>query len=99
MPNKQSVYFLKPDQWRDIPAALDTIGIGNLIGRNDFVAIKIHFGEKGNKGYIKPELIKPVIKKIKELGAFPFVTDANTIYRGERTDAAHHLMLAAEHGT
>jgi uncharacterized Fe-S center protein len=98
MINKPFVYFLKPDQWRNIPEVLDKAGIGSIVLEHNLTAIKIHFGEKGNKGYIKPELIKPVIKKIKELGAFPFVTDANTIYRGERTDSVHHLMLAAEHG-
>lgn len=94
---KSTVYFLGLDRVKEIDSAMETAGINEIIDKNDFTAIKIHFGEKGNLGYVKPEFIKPVIKKLKEIGAIPFVTDANTIYRGERTDAVHHLMVAAEH--
>jgi len=91
------VYFLESENARELLGLLDAAGIALAIKQNDFTAIKIHFGEKGNIGYIKPETIKPVIQKIRAIGAIPFVTDANTIYRGQRTDAVHHLMLAAEH--
>ncbi len=92
-----TVHFLPPDKWKEIPSVMDTCGIGSIIKKDDFVAIKLHFGEKGNTGYVKAKFIKPIIKKVRELGAFPFVTDANTIYKGARTDAVHHLMVAAEH--
>jgi uncharacterized Fe-S center protein len=94
---KPLVHFIPIDKIRALAQALDTARLADVVKKNDFVAIKIHFGEKGNKGYVKPENIKPLIKAIKDLGAFPFVTDANTIYKGERTDAVHHLMVAAEH--
>lgn len=97
MAKKSTVYFLKPEQYRDIPKVMERMGIDKIISKHDFVAIKIHFGEKGNLGHVKPELIKPIIKKIKEFEANVFVTDANTIYRGQRTDAVNHLMTAAEH--
>jgi uncharacterized Fe-S center protein len=97
MTDKSKVYFLKSDQFAKIPAALEQIGLDKIISQNDFVAIKIHFGEKGNKGYVKPEELKPLIKRLKETRATVFITDANTIYKGERTDAVHHLMVASEH--
>jgi len=94
---KPKVIFLPHDRSQDIPSAIKAHGFDGNIKKGDFAAIKIHFGEKGNIGYIRPKLIKPLIKMIKEAGAYPFLTDANTIYRGERTDAYHHLLVAAEH--
>ncbi|NKO01005.1 4Fe-4S ferredoxin, partial [Weissella cibaria] len=32
----------------------DVAGFKNIIDKNDLVAIKIHFGEKGNNAYINP---------------------------------------------
>jgi len=64
----------------------------------NFAALKIHFGEENNRGYIRPEFVRPLVNKIKEIGAYPFLTDTNTIYIGKRADAYHHLLVAAEHG-
>ena len=30
----------------------------NYFNKNDKIAVKLHMGEKGNKHYLKPELIK-----------------------------------------
>lgn len=98
MNERSKVYLLKPDAYREIPRVMEKAGIRDVVKENDFTAIKVHFGEKGNKGYIKPEILKPVAAKLKEITKNVFITDANTIYRGERTDAASHLMIAAEHG-
>ncbi|MEJ5165727.1 MAG: DUF362 domain-containing protein, partial [Thermoanaerobaculia bacterium] len=68
------------------------------IEKNDFVAIKIHFGEEGNRGFVRPEYLREVIKKIKIKGARPFLTDTNTLYVGRRANAVDHLILASEHG-
>ena len=63
-----------------------------------FLAIKMHFGEDGNEGYVKPEYTKILADIAKEKTAFPFLTDASTIYVGKRSDAYHHLLLANKHG-
>ncbi len=77
---------------------MEKINPGEVIKENDFTAIKLTFGEKGNLGHVKAEEVKPIVEIIKVLGAYPFVTDANTIYVGERADAIHHLQVANEHG-
>ncbi|MCL2390946.1 MAG: DUF362 domain-containing protein, partial [Endomicrobia bacterium] len=64
----------------------------------NFLAVKIHFGEDGNEGYIKPEYVAPVVKIAREKTAFPFLTDSSTIYVGKRSDAYHHVLLANKHG-
>ncbi len=95
---KSDVYFIALDQYEKTLACFDKLGVPDLIKKNAYVAIKTHFGEKGNKGFVKPEKIKPIATYIKKLGANPFVTDANTIYRGQRTDAINHLTTASGHG-
>ena len=73
-------------------------GMGELISKGDLTAVKLHFGEKGNEGYINPVFVRRVVDQIRALSAEPFLTDTNTLYVGERQDAVHHLKLAVEHG-
>ena len=73
-------------------------GIGEVISKGDLTAVKLHFGEKGNEGYINPVFVRRVVDQIRALSAEPFLTDTNTLYVGERQDAVHHLKLAVEHG-
>ncbi len=94
---KSKVYYLAQDQFDKVPAMIEKAA-GDFIKENTLVALKLHFGEKGNKGFIKPEWVKPVAKWVKTKKASPFLTDTNTIYRGNRSDAVNHLMLAQGHG-
>ncbi|MDR2860308.1 MAG: DUF362 domain-containing protein, partial [Elusimicrobiota bacterium] len=63
-----------------------------------FLALKMHFGEEGNHGYVKPEYVKQIVKIAREKTAFPFLTDASTLYSGKRGEAYHHLLTADKHG-
>src|SRR3989339_1818931 len=92
------LFFTKTFSNDAVKKLAEKSGINSLVSKNDFVAIKIHFGEKGNKGYIKPEYVKPIVEIVKSLGGKPFLTDANTIYRGSRANAVDHLNVAIEHG-
>jgi len=74
-------------------AELDT-----CISKQDLVAIKLHIGEKNNTTHISPSYVKPVVERIKQDGGKPFLTDTNTLYRGQRSNAVDHLHLAHEHG-
>ncbi|KUO50828.1 MAG: hypothetical protein APF76_01215 [Desulfitibacter sp. BRH_c19] len=65
---------------------------------DDFTALKIHFGEKNNTGHIKPDWLKPYIDLLKETGCKPFLTDTNTLYKGQRDNTIDHLMQAYMHG-
>jgi len=62
------------------------------------VAIKLHFGEEGNAGYVRPELLRVVAERLRGWGAASFLSDTNTLYQGRRTRCADHLRLAQEHG-
>ncbi len=73
-------------------------GLKDKIKERDFVAIKLHFGEMGNAAFIRPIFVREVVKEIKKLNARPFLTDANTLYVGSRSDSVNHLETAIKNG-
>jgi len=66
--------------------------------KGDIVAIKLHFGEPGNHAFIRPIFVRQVVEVVKELGGKPFLTDANTLYKGGRANAVDHLESAIYNG-
>jgi len=64
----------------------------------DLVAIKVHFGELGNHGFLRPIFVRQVVDLVKEMGGKPFLTDTNTLYRGSRSNAIDHLNTAIYNG-
>jgi len=81
-----------------IETLLDRVQIAKRIKKNDLVAIKLHFGERGNTAYLRPVFLRVVADKVKSLGARPFLTDTNTLYAGSRSDSVSHLTTAVENG-
>lgn len=81
-----------------IETLLDRTQIAKRIRKNDLVAIKLHFGEKGNTAYLRPVFLRVVVDKVRSLGARPFLTDSCTLYAGSRSDAVSHLNTAIENG-
>lgn len=77
---------------------LDRAGLRRTIAQDDLVAVKLHFGEAGNTGFVQPVFIREVVARIKAAGGKPFLTDANTLYRGERSNAVDHLACALHNG-
>ena len=73
-------------------------GIAEIDMKDKFVAIKMHFGEKGNISYLRPNYARAVVDVVKELGGKPFLTDCNTMYVGSRKNALEHLDCAWENG-
>lgn len=76
----------------------EAAGLDQVIRKRDLVALKLHFGELGNAAYIRPIYLRTIAAKIKALGGVPFLTDANTLYTGTRSDAARHLTTAIRNG-
>lgn len=76
----------------------DRAGFNDIISPKDLVAVKIHFGEKGNTAFVRPQFARRVIDKISTKGAKPFLTDANTLYAGSRANAVDHFKTAVENG-
>lgn len=61
-------------------------------------ALKIHFGELGGHGFIRPHLVRVFADALKGLSAKPFLTDGNTLYAGGRINSVDHLETALRHG-
>lgn len=83
---------------RKIERLFDRAGFPHLIKEGDAVAVKLHFGERGNTTYIRPILLRPIVRKIKDAGGKPFLTDTTTLYRGSRSNGVLHLLTALENG-
>lgn len=73
-------------------------GFADLIKPKDLVAVKVHFGERGNTSYVRPQFVRRIVDKIAAQGGKPFLTDANTLYVGSRANAVDHLRTAVENG-
>ena len=105
MGKREKIFFV-PAAESDGPARLaektadifHRLGQNERIKKNDFIALKIHFGEKDNRGYIKPEWLSGLISSVKEKTSRAFLTDTNTLYVGNRSNAVDHLQLAGDHG-
>jgi hypothetical protein len=68
------------------------------IEEDSFVALKIHFGDKGNTGHIRPSWLIRIIRQIKKKTSRVFFSDTNTLYVGQRSNSIEHIRLAADHG-
>jgi uncharacterized Fe-S center protein len=101
--SKSAVHFLRIERGPDdiaarLPHLLERSGVGGIVRAGEIVAVKLHFGESVETGHVRPRFVKRIVAWLAHAGARPFVTDANTLYRGSRYDAIAHLRTAAEHG-
>jgi len=99
------VYFFGPratatdeSKIKKVSRLFDAANFSNLFNEKELVAIKVHFGERGNDAFVPPMFIRTIVDKIKKKGAKPFVTDTNTLYKGGRMNAVDHLETAVMHG-
>jgi uncharacterized protein len=77
---------------------IDAAGLAQIELKDAFVALKLHFGEPGNLAYIRPNFVARVATMVRARGGSPFLTDANTLYKGRRSNAVDHLRAASENG-
>ena len=81
-----------------VAALFDAAGFAALLRKDDLTAVKLHFGERGNDGFINPIFVRSVVDRVRDSGANPFLTDTNTLYSGMRSNAADHSTTAILHG-
>ncbi len=99
-----NVYFAdlrasaKENLLNKIARLLDSIGLQEIASPRSLIAVKLHFGEKGNIAFIRPNFIRKIVDKVKELDASPFLTDTNTLYVGARGESVSHLDTAITNG-
>ncbi|MEM3041912.1 MAG: DUF362 domain-containing protein, partial [Nitrososphaerota archaeon] len=75
-----SVHFI---QWntshemlKEVNRLYDEAGTFDCIGKEDLVAVKLHVGELGNPYYVQPFFVHDIVRRIKEAGGKPFLTDS-----------------------
>jgi uncharacterized Fe-S center protein len=102
---RSKVYFIPVDSCDNVQVVkeklkklLDASNVLGVIERTDKVAVKAHFGEAGNTGFVNPEYAGVICKEILKKCEAAFLADANTLYPGRRIKSADHLKLAYEHG-
>ncbi|MBN1883346.1 MAG: DUF362 domain-containing protein [Deltaproteobacteria bacterium] len=101
---KVPVYFVdtrsdaKSNIFGKIQKLIKAVELTDKIPQRALVALKIHFGERGNTGFLRPSYVTPFVEAAKAAGALPFVTDCNTLYVGSRAESVSHMMTAHDHG-
>ncbi len=101
---KSTVYFTdlsagpKENLISKLGRLIEIAGLSRIVHKRDLVAVKLHFGELGNTAYIRPVFFRKIIEIIRKAGGDPFLTDANTVYAGTRSDSVNHLQTAIHNG-
>ncbi|MBF0204341.1 MAG: DUF362 domain-containing protein [Desulfamplus sp.] len=99
-----TVYFtdFKANSRENMPDKIERLieaaGISDILSKDDLAAVKLHFGEQGNVAFIRPPYISRIVKTIRKSKSIPFLTDANTLYAGTRSNTPSHIKTAVENG-
>ena len=86
---KAKVYFTKEINSQSLIKIYEILGV-ELTGK---IGVKVSTGEAGAKGYLKANLIGPLVKKINGT-----IIECNTAYPGARNNASDHMNVARDHG-
>ena len=86
---KSKVYYVKEINADNLIKIYDALGV-TLNGK---IGVKVSTGEDGAKGYLKADLIGPLVKKLNGT-----IIECNTAYPGARNNAEDHLKVAEKHG-
>ncbi len=97
-----TVHFVKWDPSRDLMKEAnrlyDAAGTFDCVEKGDLVAVKLHVGELGNPYYVQPFFVHDIVRRVKEAGGKPFLTDSNTQYRAQRNNGYDHIVTALMNG-
>ena len=86
---KSKVFYCKEITPENLIKIYESLGVE----LNGEVAVKVSTGEKGSKGYLKADLIKPLVDKLNGT-----IVECNTAYPGMRNTYEEHIEVAKEHG-
>ena len=101
---KSKVFFVPVEDAEDIDAVNRKLEL--LLSESQIlpvvadrkVVVKLHFGEEGTDSFVRPEHLRLICDEIAKKGSVPFLSDANTLYRGKRLNSEDHLAVAMAHG-
>jgi len=81
-----------------VGALCDRAGLPAMVSKGDLVALKVHFGEEHNHNFVDAKWYLPLVDRVKKRQGKPFWTETSTLYRGRRSNAVDHILLAQQHG-
>ena len=87
--SKSKVYYFREITPENLIKIYEALGV-DLNGK---VGVKVSTGEAGAKGYLKADLIAPLVKKVNGT-----ILECNTAYPGERNNEEDHIKVAKDHG-
>ncbi len=86
---KAKVYYAKEITPENLIKIYEALGV-ELKGK---IGVKVSTGEDGARGYLKADLIGPLVKKLNGT-----IIECNTAYSGARNTAEDHIKVAEKHG-
>ncbi len=86
---KAKVYYAKEITPENLIKIYEALG-ASLKGK---IGVKVSTGEDGARGYLKANLIGPLVKKLNGT-----IIECNTAYSGARNTAEDHIKVAEKHG-
>ena len=85
---KAKVYYTKEINADNLIRIYEKLGV-ELDGK---IGVKVSTGEAGSRGYLKADVIGPLVKKLNGT-----IIECNTAYPGKRNTAEDHIKVAEEH--
>src|SRR4030042_1386408 len=91
-------WYTSRDLMKEANRLYDAAGTFDCVEKGGLVAVKLHVGELGNPYYVQPFFVHHVVRRVKEAGGKPFLTDSNTYYHANRNNAYDHAINALTNG-
>jgi len=90
------VAFIPADRIEALPRALRAFGLERFRGED--LPVKLHMGERGNRWYVSPRIVKSICDELSRAGARPFLFDTLPCYEGGRDTKEKYLETAIMNG-
>ncbi len=76
----------------------DAAGFGTITGQGGLVAVLASFGEIGNTTFLRPQYAQRVVRKLRQYGGRPFLTDTLPLPPSRRQTGVDLIAAAMQHG-
>ena len=96
---KETLFHRSQDQESHIAALRALLAeIDVPYGRGDRVAVKLHWGERGNESFLPPRYAREIVRWLTDQGTRPLICDTSALYSGGRRTGSDSLVTAGQHG-
>lgn len=76
----------------------DAANFATITGQGSLVAVLTSFGETGNTTFLRPQYTQRVVRKLRQYGGRPFLTDTLPLPPSRRQTGVDLLAAAMQHG-